>query len=328
MTTATSKRSAIDTGILLEAGTNELEVLVLQLAGQRFGVNVAKVREVLPVGAITALPQSQHAVEGVVRIRDQVVEVVNLCRFLDGDVPAAEPQPTDRLLVLEFNREMLAFRVHAVERIHRISWTQMQPMPALKADHVPVTGVMRLDGRLVLMLDFETIGASIGMGRALMQAEHQQIQSVEHASDRVCDAPIVLAEDSQMITAMALDALQEAGFHHVQAFADGQAAWDHLATCAQRAAGGDASALVGAVISDIEMPRMDGLTLVRRIRETPALARVPVILFSSIVSRDNEKKGQQVGADAQVTKPRYSALVAQLRELIEQRGATDVRTAC
>lgn len=304
----TTKMTA-DAGILLEAGTNELEILVFFVRGRAYGVNVAKVREVLNIDTVTAIPHSHSAVEGMVRIRNEVVMLIDLGRFLHND--ATEPQPSQRLLLLEFNNQMLAFRVDAVDRIVRASWNQGTPLPDVRGMKSPVTSVVLLPDRMLLMLDFESIAAHVGVAGTQHSLACHSTQ--DHA---VRSLPIVFAEDSRMISEMLKDELQAAGFTRLQGFPDGKAAWDYLESVVEGADQTKVRDLVAGIITDVEMPRMDGLTLTRRVREHALLKEVPVVIFSSLVSRDNEKKGKQVGASAQVAKPRYQELVLTLESCL------------
>lgn len=298
--------AAADTGILLEAGTNEVEVLAFHVGRQRFGVNVAKVREVLTIENITAMPQGHPAVDGMVRVRNEVVTLVNLSRYLYG-IDEAEDHKSQSMLLLEFNEHLLAFRVSGVDRIVRASWQQSCPIPDVMGVKAPVTSVLLLGADLLPMLDFESIGASIGL-----QGHVRQDSGVPRVG-AVDGAPIVYAEDSKMIGRMILDALLEAGFTDVHGFCDGEEAWRYLQGATSPA---ELRSRAGCLITDVEMPRCDGLSLTRRIREHAVLKDLPVVVFSSLVSRDNEKKGLQVGATAQVSKPRYKELVETVKRLL------------
>lgn len=301
-------------GILLDAGTNELEMLVITLGGQNYGVNVAKVREVLDSVQPTKIPQTHEAVEGTFRIRDEVVPLVNLARVLDFDSADCQVGDDDRILIMEFNQQRVAFRVQGVNRILRMSWKDIRPMPRIGSASIPVTGVAVVEGALVQMLDFESITMKIGMIREIPRC---QPQSPDHKTDRH-DVPIVFADDSTMIRTMIADALSEAGYQNVRGFSDGDEAWNYLQGLSGTADTNAPHEGVAVVITDVEMPRMDGLHLTHRIRQHTALRNVPVILFSSIVSRDNLKKGEQVGATAQVAKPHYDELMDKLDGLIRE----------
>ena len=316
MSTPTSS-TGNDSGILLEAGTNELEVLAISLSGQNYGVNVAKVREVLDAVEPTKLPESHPAVEGTFQIRDEVVLLVNLARALNFSEEECRPCEDDRILVMEFNEHRVAFRVQSVDRILRVSWRNVRPMPMVGSTVIPVTGVLVVDDAMIQMLDFESIGIKIGM-------THKPARVVVQVPEEECDwhdLPIVFADDSMMVRAMVQDALSDAGYRNIKGFSDGDDAWNYLKD-ASDAIGNDTNTggeSVAAIITDVEMPRMDGLHLTKRIRENASLRNVPVILFSSIVSRDNQKKGEQVGANAQVAKPHYGDLVETLGGLVCDR---------
>ncbi len=297
--------NATDKGILLEAGTNEFEILVFYVRGQAYGVNVAKVREVLNVDGVTVVPRSHPAVEGMIRVRNEVVMLIDLGRYLHDEI--IDTNASQRLLLLEFNNQLLAFRVDGVDRIVRASWNQGTPVPETIGIQSPVTSIVLLKERMLLMLDFESIAASVGI------AGTQHTRACESKSQaELRTMPIVFAEDSRMISEMIKDELHAAGFTNLQGFPDGKEAWDYLMRQAEGATLDNIRERVAGIITDVEMPRIDGLNLTRRVRENPVLKQTPVILFSSLVSRDNEKKGKQVGASAQVSKPRYQELVQTL----------------
>lgn len=308
----TPSNQTVDQGILLEAGTNEVEVLVFRVRGRQYGVNVAKVREVLRLDALTRLPQMHAALDGVVRVREAVVPVVSLGRFLEG--PSDSDVPEDTLLLLKFNGAQAAFRVEGVDRIHRVSWKSTVPVPKEVGMSAPVTSVILLGGTIVSLLDFESIGASTGV------ADRVDVNFTPVANKGASRGPIVFAEDSRMINAMLANALEQGGFHGSRGFTDGQAALDYLHALAEGETAATIRERVTGVISDIEMPKMDGFSLTKRIREHPVLKALPVILFSSLISTENEKKGKQVGATAQISKPKWDELAASCVEILGNRG--------
>lgn len=294
--------SSAENGILLEAGTNEVEILVFKVAGHFCGVNVAKVREVRNHESATHLPQSPDAVDGAVRVRDDVVPLINLQQILWG--AEAETVAGEEQLLLEFNGQLIAFRVQGVDRIYRVSWKDFIPLPHCPGMEAPVTGVILIEGRIVTVLDFEAIGAVLGINGATQQVAGNGSEAIT-ASIR---PPVVFADDSPLIRRMLDDALAQAGYENRLGFSDGQEAWDYLGELAQSHSTTTIRKSVAGVISDIEMPRMDGFSLTRRIRENSVLKDLPVVLFSSLISKDNEKKGRQVGATAQISKPRWEEL--------------------
>jgi len=274
-------------------------------------VNVAKVRKVLRVGEVTAMKTAHPALEGVVRIRDLVVSLVNLSRYLFPGDDCHTPSPDDQMLLMEFNREQIAFSVQRTERIHRLSWSKVVPIPNLPGMNAPVTAVLELQGNLVPMLHFETIGDVFGM---VSDRGAGGVPTAELAQRRA-ERPIIFADDSSMVRARLHDELTAAGYKDVRGFADGMEAWQYLSKLAE-ANGSEALQKVAGLITDVEMPRMDGLTLTRMVRQYAILKDLPVLVFSSIASKDNEKKGTQVGATAQVTKPRYDELTRRLDQVV------------
>jgi two-component system chemotaxis response regulator CheV len=209
---------------------------------------------------------------------------------------------------------MIAFRVQGVDRIHRVSWQSFIPLPHCPGMAAPVTGIILIEGRIVTVLDFEAIGGVLGINGT--PSETTGADSTPDAT--TVRPPLVFADDSLLIRKMLDDALSQAGYEERQGFSDGQEAWEYLEGLAQTNSPETIRKLVAGVISDVEMPRMDGFTLTRRIRENPVLKDLPVVLFSSLISKDNEKKGRQVGATAQISKPRWDELTATLVNVLGQ----------
>lgn len=296
------------TGILTESGTNEVEVLVFRLNGGYYGVNVAKVREILPTGHLTRLPRSHAAVRGVFQLRDHVLPLVDLRSFFAMPV-LADDSPT-LIIVTEFNNERMGFLVDHVERIHRLNWKDMSEAPWTDSGgEQPITSIAHIGETMVLMLDFERIAFKLAGVEKFAEAAAPR-QGVDRASKTV-----LLADDSRMMRRMLEQALTRAEFGAVVVAEDGQQAINKLQALA------DAAALPDIVVTDIEMPRMDGLHLTRRIREDARLSHLPVIVFSSLVSDDNLKKGKAVGANRQLTKPQLPRLVETIDEVLAELAA-------
>ncbi|MFI4881266.1 MAG: chemotaxis protein CheV [Phycisphaerales bacterium JB064] len=304
------------TGILLNAGTNELEVLVFTLGGSTCGVNVAKVREVVRWMPPTKTPGLHPSVDGMFKLRGEVIALVDLTRHLG--IPTTHTSDEDRrVIVTEFNGRRTAFVVDSVEQIHRLSWTSIEPVPDLnslgslsKAGDKAIgacTGVLKLNERLVLMIDFESVSDSIVFDDRLHKAE---IAPPPEGVDR-SKLSVVVAEDSTFMRGLLSDILNRAGIGSVEIFEDGQAAWERLQQ--------DQAGTVDLLLADIEMPRMDGLHLTSRVRESQVHKNLPVVLFSSLVTEDNLKKGEQVGANAQIAKPDLARVVTVIDGIIAER---------
>jgi two-component system chemotaxis response regulator CheV len=307
-----SAKIGVDTGILLEAGTNEAEVLVFRVRGKRYGVNVAKVREVIPIEQVTDMPMAHPAVDGLVDIRAAVVPLVNLEKYLYGNTENPENAAKESLMLLEFNNWQIAFRVEGIERIFRVSWKDTLPAPQLGEAASPITSILRQEQGLVPLLDFESIVTTIGIGGG-----HSPIDSVAKVeSKQRAHVPIVYADDSRLICEMIKDALCQAGFASAKGFADGKEAWDYMAPLTEESTPEEFAKRVACVITDVEMPRMDGLNFTKKIRQDPVMSETPVIVFSSIASKDNDNKRKQVGATAQVAKPNYDTLIDTIVEVL------------
>ena len=299
--------------ILLESGTNELEVLVFTLAGQRYGVNVAKVREVVEPIEVTRLPQSHPSVTGVFQLRNTISPLVDLqhCLKLGG----LSAHNDGKIVIMEFNDTRVGFLVNTVEQIYRVSWKDVAPLPNVDGvNDAPVTSIAHINDDMVLMLDFEKLVFDIG-GVDLFEASADKITQSKARGDQ----RILLAEDSRMMRQLIQGNLVKAGYTNVTVAVDGQEAWEKLE---YEVALNDGTGYA-LLITDIEMPRIDGLHLTRRIREHAGMKGLPIIIFSSLVSNDNEKKCEAVGADAQITKPQLAQLVDLIDKLLEEARAKD-----
>ncbi len=300
-------------GILLNAGTNELEVLVFTIGGSVCGVNVAKVREVVRWTAPTQTPNLHPSVDGMFKLRGEVIALVDLARHL-GMESSDSDEEDRRVIVTEFNGRRTAFVVDSVEQIHRLSWGAIEPVPDLASfagqarpsDRAvsACTGVLNLNERLVLMIDFESVSDSIVFDDRLHKPE---IQNAPEGLDRSA-LRIVVAEDSGFMRDLLKQMLVGAGFGSVEVFEDGQAAWERLSN--------ENAPAVDVLVADIEMPRIDGLHLTTRLRDSASLNDLPVVLFSSLVTDDNLKKGAEVGANAQISKPELARVVAVIDQLM------------
>lgn len=299
----------LDTNILLESGTNEVEVLVFQVGQLALGINVAKVREVLTMPGMTQLPSSHPSMHGCFRLREVVVPCLSLHKHL-GEQPTSTSEESVVILT-EFNQLQIGFVVDKVERIHRLSWNQVMPVPPIISHgHAPVTAITRVDSRLIIMLDFETIASEV----TLRSDDHEV---VENKLDVVRGAQrVAIADDSPTARKSVEAVLRDSGYTSVFAFENGTDLWNWLVEKSQLNSGERAPA--DLVITDVEMPVTDGFHLTRKIKEHPQLGHIPVLLYSSILTPDNLKKGQQVRADAQITKPELHRVVSMADELIHR----------
>ncbi|MDR1685957.1 MAG: chemotaxis protein [Desulfovibrio sp.] len=306
------------TNILLESGTNELEIVEFYIDEPNYrghyGINVSKVVEIIRTQPATAMPQMRHpSVKGAFPHRDgKVVALVDLGAYLGKVRPATSEE---KIIVTELNGIVTAFLVSGVNRIHRLSWKDVEePGEFLQnMSRYSITGVVRLENRVVFLLDIEHVVADIDPSLAI------QLTSVPGDASVAGAAAVVLhADDSASIRNLVKGLLEKSGSFKIIQAVSGEDAWNMLEGMKKRAAGDGKGIqdILQAVITDIEMPRMDGLTLCRKIKEDPELKRLPVALFSSIISQTLQHKGVAVGADAQFTKPDLKTLSEKLTELI------------
>jgi two-component system, chemotaxis family, chemotaxis protein CheV len=313
------------TSILLESGTNELEIIEMFLLEpgpdglaqpQYFGVNVAKVLEIIEAPPqLEPSPSATHpSFLGVIPLRDMVLPVVDLSIWLGiSRVPARH----ETVIVTEFNGVRTGFLVSGVTMIHRVGWADVEPPSRMLAE-LPgncITGTVHLGDHFALLLDLE---------RALVELGAVNVDLPDHAVEKDEERPlrILLVDDSTSVRFLLKRNFETAGFE-VQAHNNGEDAWNHLVELKAQAAHKKTpiTSLLDAVISDVEMPRMDGYTLTRNIKSDSELSQLPVVLFSSLISPSLLHKGQSVGADAQITKPEFGGLTVQVREIIEKRRA-------
>lgn len=303
-------------GILLESGTNEIEIMKFTIQGEFYGINVAKVKEIMMAERVKAMPHAHPAVEGIFKPRDILITVIDLGYYLTNET--LEHGSRDLFIVTNFNKMTVAFRVQSIEGISRISWKDIQkPDKTLShGDEGVATGIAQCEGELVTILDFEKIVAEIAPETTIQMSE------VEQMGDRpLCECPLVIAEDSILLQKMIDDSLERAGFMNVKNFSNGQEAWDYLASVKNDE---DLYEKVNLVITDIEMPEMDGHRLTKLIKDDPRLKKIPVVIFSSLINEQMRIKGEELGADEQLTKPEIGHLVHVIDQLLE-RFAKDIK---
>ncbi|MEO0515025.1 MAG: chemotaxis protein [Planctomycetota bacterium] len=296
---STPAKNKSNKDILLESGTNELEVLVFELGGQRFGVNVAKVREVILHVDAVPTPGQADTVKGVIRLRGSVLTVVDLHKQLSR-LPKFDDETQWRIIVTEFNGATAAFEVEAVDSIYRLSWEDVRPVPDSGANgHAAVTGMAEVGEELIMMLDFESIYDTITNKDSHAKNAAVNTMGVDRSKCRVW-----LAEDSSFIRASIERMLVGSGYELFTAYRNGLEAWD-----AFKAAVNDGDDLPDVLISDIEMPQMDGLHLCKKVKENASTAGTKVVLYSSLITAETRHKGVEVGADEQFNKPKLENVV-------------------
>lgn len=299
-----------ETEILLESGTNEMEIMEFKIYGESYGINVAKVREIMMSDTVKPIPHSHRCVEGIFKPRGVVLTVVDLPEYLTGN--PTEKKPKDLFIVTNFNKLHIAFRVQSVEGIQRISWKNIQkPDKTLSHGEEGIaTGIAQCNGQLITILDFEKIVAEISPETGIQISEIDALGYRERS-----DRAIVFAEDSILLGKMVEESLRRVGYVNLRKFNNGQEAWDYLDSIKNDSDLYDKASLI---ITDIEMPEMDGHRLTKLVKEDPKLKKIPLIIFSSLINHEMEIKGKKLGADEQLSKPEIGHLVSVIDHLLEK----------
>lgn len=299
----------MDTKILLENGTNELEILEFSLAGNSYGINVAKIREIIPYQAITPVPNSHPSIEGIFMPRDTMITAIDLKNCLGR----GESDPNGLFIITNFNKLDIAFHVENVQGIHRVSWRDIiKPDATISTtDESVSTGIIKKEGKLIIILDFEKIVSDINPETGLKVSEIDDLGTRSRSN-----VPILIAEDSPLLNKLIVDSLKRAGYDNLIHTENGQKAYDVITQCK---ADGSLEDHVRVIITDIEMPEMDGHRLTKLVKSDDATADIPVIIFSSLVNDEMKKKGEALGADAQLSKPEIGNLVRIVDQLVQTR---------
>lgn len=296
----------MDSKILLENGTNELEVLEFTLNGNSYGINVAKIREIIPYQAVTPVPNAHPSIEGIFMPRDIMITAIDLKNCLQR----GESQPTGLFIVTNFNKLNIAFHVDTVVGIHRVSWGDIiKPDTTVSTTEDSIsTGIIKLDNKLIIILDFEKIVSDINPETGLRVTQLDEMGVRERN-----DVPILIVEDSVLLNKLIVDSLKKAGYHNLIHTENGQEAWNIIEDCKRK---GTLDLHVKCVITDIEMPIMDGHRLTKLIKSDDDTKDIPVVIFSSLVNEEMRRKGESLGADGQLSKPEIGNLVKLIDQLV------------
>ena len=310
----------LENDILLDTGTNEFEIIEFYIdeidGGQDdrdyFGINVAKVLEVVeaPSGLETAEGAPHPSFLGTMGLRDIILPVIDLSVWLGIK---RKPSEFELIVVTEINNVVTGFLVTGVTQIHRIGWADLKTPNKFIADMDSncITGTVELDDRFVLMIDLERILGELDPEMA------------ERSDGEVYTAPenytAVLVDDSVSVRALLNKNFEAANFE-VHLYTNGFEAWEGLKEMNRQAKeqGGSITDVVDILVSDIEMPQMDGYTLTKNVKEHAELSNLPVILFSSLITKGLYHKGEAVKADDQITKPEFNELTGRAISLIEK----------
>lgn len=297
-----------NTNILLESGTGELEIIEFIINGAHYGINVVKVKEIIqmPTNGLTKLPDPKKEIAGLILCRDEILTLIDLKYVITRETTKILGS---KVIVCEFNNLKVAFNIDDVVGVHRIKWSEIRKPDDLSEGSLAVGNIL-LDDKVMIMLDFEKIVTDISPRSGISE---DRLVNVEY-KDR-SNVKLVLADDSALIRKLLKDTLTKAGFRNLRVFDDGKQALDFITGLAEKN-GKDFTEDVQLLITDIEMPQMDGLTLTRKIKENEILKKLPVVIFSSLITDELKHKGEEVKADSQLSKPEIEKLIDTIDNLL------------
>ncbi len=300
------------TDILLESGTNELEIVEFRIDVKRpdgeimrgyYGVNVGKVREIIRTPeSFSDVPKAHPAVAGMINLRGKIIPVIDLPTWLNKDDPNLK---RERVIITEFNNVTSGFMVHTASRIHRVSWEKVESPSGImdQAEKECVTGLVKIDEKILMLLDFERIVSEISPG---MSFKAKPIRTGKRRSGKT----IFVVEDSAFVRNQMVDILKTAGYRVFTA-ENGLEALNKLTSIADDAIKKSLpiERYLNLIISDVEMPKMDGLHLTMKLKANSILKGIPIVVFSSMVNVENKKKWASLGAVDFIGKPDIARLV-------------------
>jgi two-component system chemotaxis response regulator CheV len=299
------------------AGTNKLEILMFTLGHDKrtgreetFGINVFKVREVMRIPQITRAPEMPESVEGMVSLRGALVPVIDLAKYAGID---SDDKP-EIMIVTEYNGHTQGFLVKAVDNILRLDWSAMRVPPAMLVAQMGglVTAITELkDGRLVMMMDVEKVLSETSR----FDADDLIIKSVRPLGKE--DRTVFFADDSSVARHQIARTLDAMGVKYIAAI-NGRQAWLELSKMADYADATHTQVrdMVQVILTDVEMPEMDGYMLTRKIKSDKRFSGIPVLMHSSLSSSSNQQLGKAVGVDEYVPKFEPQKLAQTLARLL------------
>ena len=298
------------TNILLESGTGKLEILKFKVKGLLYAINVIKVKEILQIAEedINPLPSQPEFFQGVTNVRGVVITINDLREYLDSG-EEAEKKDKNYMILTEFNQTRILFAVDGVIGIDKIGWKDIQEPNDLMGELV--NGVIKNEDELINFLDFEKILSDVQPELSLGLDEVSIDKSRKEEREEI---NLLLADDSPTVREILKETLYKAGYTNLKIFNDGQQAWNYLQELKQEF--DKPTEHIQGIITDIEMPQLDGHALIRKIRHDRELKELPTMIFSSLITDHLRHKGEEVGADEQISKPEMDNLIDVLDELV------------
>ncbi|MCL2199126.1 MAG: chemotaxis protein [Defluviitaleaceae bacterium] len=295
----------------IDSDEQKLQLMEFIVSGGHFGINVAKVSEIMKYSQypITPMPNSNPFVEGIFRPRTETMTVINLAAYMG--LPPSEDEERDILIITKLNNVETAFHVHGVEAINSVLMSAIEKPDTTiyGGEEGMATGIAKYADKLITIVDFEKILIDISPSLGFTPGDIDQL-GMRNRSTK----PILVVEDSPLLERLIIGSLEKAGYMNIICTSNGQEAWNLLE--GYKESGRPIEEHVCAVITDIEMPLMDGHRLLKLIKEDDVLKKLPVLVFSSLITDDNRQIGDKLGAATNMSKPEIASLVKILDEQI------------
>ncbi len=307
----------------LKVGSNELELVDFRLFKKEpdgsiyegiYGINVAKVREIIKMPELTELPGSEDFVEGIFDLRGVVVPVVDLAKWMGINLPSEnEVQIKKRIIITEFNNILIGFIVHDAKRIRRISWSDIEPATFSagqgKLDRSKITGITRIEnGDILLILDLESIVEEMGFFESNLEIDEDKLQKFSGI--------VLLVDDSATARRIEKEALEKMGFEVIEAI-NGEEGLQKLEEL-YSLYGENIKEKMKLILSDIEMPKMDGYHMAARIHEDGRFKGIPLVFSSSISDAFSDERGKEVGAEGYLVKFNPDKFYSQITNVLNE----------
>jgi len=294
--------------ILLESGTGEVEILHFKVDGENYAINVVKVKEILAIDNISKVPNAAKDIAGVSLIRGEIITVIDMKYVINKlSMPNIEKSMN---LVCEFNKLKVSFAIDEVVGISRIKWSDIAKPDDVTSNSL-VIGNINHNGTILMLLDFEKIVMDISPKTGINVSRLENIEKKDRSKYK-----ILLADDSPLIRNVLKKVLEIAGFENMKFFDNGQDTYDYVMNLVNEK-GENFTDYIDLLITDIEMPRLDGHALTRRLKENKITKKLPILIFSSLITDDLYHKGESVGADGQMSKPEIDSLINMVDKLLE-----------
>jgi two-component system chemotaxis response regulator CheV len=302
----------------LKVGSNEMELVDFRILKEEdgevyegiYGINVSKVREIIRIPKLTELPGTPEFIEGIFDLRDVVIPVVNLARWMGITAPQ-DIEKSSRVIITEFNNVLIGFIVHEAKRIRRINWGDIEPATFASGggslDGSKITGVTKIEGdNVLLILDLETVVQELGLYEPDVDNIPQELELFSGLA--------LILDDSSTARKIVKDALQKMGFTVVEAI-DGQEGLEKLNDL-YSTYGENIAQSLKLILSDVEMPRMDGFHFAANVKEDGRFANIPIIFNSSISDHFSEMRGKEAGAEAYLVKFEASSFYDEVARVV------------